>query len=93
MIINIPFLNGSVKLYSIILRTNGDLYCPKTIKLFKNDTSIDFDNVDSKKPIQVLTHPQVGVANNDSDDLPEFWNQITMTILSNIMCLDINSLG
>lgn len=72
MIINIPFLNGSVKLYSIILRTNGDLYCPKTIKLFKNDTSIDFDNVDSKKPIQVLTHPQVGVANNDSDDLPEF---------------------
>ena len=29
LIINIPFLNGSVKLYSIILRTNGDIYCPR----------------------------------------------------------------
>ncbi|CAK9440625.1 uncharacterized protein LODBEIA_P46500 [Lodderomyces beijingensis] len=62
LIINIPFLNGSVKLYSIILRTNGDLYCPKTIKLFKNDRSIDFDNIESKKAAQVLTQPQVGVA-------------------------------
>ena len=67
--INIPFLNGSVKLYSIILRTNGDIYCPRTIKLFKNDKTIDFDNVDQKKPVQVITHPQIGVANDD--DLPE----------------------
>lgn len=69
LIINIPFLNGSVKLYSIILRTNGDIYCPRTIKLFKNDKTIDFDNVDQKKPVQVITHPQIGVANDD--DLPE----------------------
>ncbi|EMG50908.1 hypothetical protein SBY92_001684 [Candida maltosa Xu316] len=73
LIINIPFLNGSVKLYSVILRTNGGSYCPRTIKLFKNDKTIDFDNVDQKKPVQTITHPHVGVADYDDedDDLPE----------------------
>ncbi|CCG21501.1 hypothetical protein CORT_0A11160 [Candida orthopsilosis Co 90-125] len=67
LIINIPFLNGSAKLYSLILRTNGNSYCPKTIKLFKNDKMIDFDNVELKKPVQTITHPRVGVA----DDVDE----------------------
>jgi C-terminal proteasome-interacting domain of thioredoxin-like. len=70
MIINIPFLNGSVKLYSITLRTNGDNYCPKTIKLFKNDKSVDFDNVEAKKSTYTLGHPQVG-AMYEEDQIPE----------------------
>lgn len=71
LIIQIPFLNGSVKLHSLILRTNGDKYCPKTIWLWKN-ADIDFDNVESVKPNFVVTHPHVGVAYNDGDDeLPD----------------------
>ncbi|KAI5951794.1 hypothetical protein KGF54_004869 [Candida jiufengensis] len=69
LIINIPFLNGSVKLYSLILRTNGESYCPKTIKLYKNDKTIDFDNIDSKKPIQEITHPQIGIADDEISDV------------------------
>lgn len=67
-IINIPFLNSSVKLYSIILRTNGDKYCPKTIKLWKNDKTIDFDNVETKQPHFKIEHPRVGVMYNDDDE-------------------------
>ena len=71
IIINIPFLNGSVKLFSLILRTNGDKYCPKTIKVWKNDKTIDFDNAHSKKPTYTITHPQVGVMLNDDEDVPD----------------------
>lgn len=70
LILHIPFINSLVKLYSVILRTNGDQYCPKTIKLFKNDTHIDFDNVDSKKAAFQLNHPHHGVMYND-EELPE----------------------
>ncbi|WLF77568.1 hypothetical protein PVL30_001286 [Lodderomyces elongisporus] len=68
LIIIIPFLNGSVKLYSLILRTNGEEYCPKVIKLFKNDTSIDFDNLEGKKPTQTINHPQIGLATDIDDE-------------------------
>lgn len=72
VIINIPFINSHVKLFLIILRTNGDKYCPKVIKLWKNDKTIDFDNVESKKPTYVINHPQIGVNYNDGDDeMPE----------------------
>lgn len=71
LIINIPFLNGSVKLYSIILRTNGDKYCPRTIKFWKNE-SIDFDNATVKKPLYKVDHPQVGcMLNEGEDEFPE----------------------
>lgn len=62
IIIHIPFINSSVKLYLILLRTSQDiLHCPKTIKLYKNDTEIDFDNVDHKKPTHILDHPLIGL--------------------------------
>ncbi|ODV85123.1 hypothetical protein CANARDRAFT_28424 [[Candida] arabinofermentans NRRL YB-2248] len=67
LIIRIPF-EGSVKLYSITLRTSkiGN-NCPKSVKLFKNESSIDFDNVNSKKPTFALEQPQVGI--DDSEPL------------------------
>lgn len=71
LIINIPFMNSSIKLYSIILRTNGDLYCPQKIKLYKNDTTIDFDNIQAKKPTFEVTHPRIGIMYNDDDELLE----------------------
>ncbi|ODV81772.1 DUF1000-domain-containing protein [Suhomyces tanzawaensis NRRL Y-17324] len=70
LILNIPFLNASIKLFSIILRTNGEDHCPKTIKLFKNDNLVDFDNVESKKATFELHHPHVG-ARYEDDDVPE----------------------
>lgn len=72
LILHVPFLNGSVKLHSIILRANGDKFCPKSIKLWKNNREIDFDNVDSVKPLHSLEHPHVGVNyNDDEEDIPE----------------------
>lgn len=70
LILHIPFLNGSVKLHSVILRTNGDLFCPKTIQMWKNNPAIDFDSVEQFKPNFVVSHPHVGVAYND-DEVPE----------------------
>lgn len=69
LILHIPFLNGSVKLHSVILRTNGTVYCPKTIKFFKNSRDIDFDNVNDTRPAFEVTHPEVGVAYEDDDEL------------------------
>lgn len=71
LIINIPFTNSSVKLFSLIIRSNGDLYCPRTIKLYKNDTTIDFDNVNDKKPTFQIEHPQVGVMYNEDETMPD----------------------
>lgn len=73
LILHILFLNGSVKLHSVILRTNGDKYCPYTIQLWKNNRDIDFDSAEQFKANFVVTHPHVGVAYNDGDDpeMPE----------------------
>lgn len=57
MIINIPF-TGYVKLFSVILRTSNDENCPKTIKLYKNNQSLDF-NTDTK-PTYTVIQPQIG---------------------------------
>lgn len=70
LILHVPFL-GSAKLHSVILRTNGDKYCPKAIKLWKNAPEIDFDSVDRKATF-TLSHPEVGVVFNDGeDDVPD----------------------
>jgi len=71
-IINIPF-TGNVKLYSIILRTSGETAnCPKTIKLFKNKTNLDFDNAHDSKPTFKIEQPQIGHLGDDSgDDMDE----------------------
>ncbi|CUM68570.1 uncharacterized protein PRCAT00006297001 [Priceomyces carsonii] len=72
VIFHIPFINSSVKLHSLVLRTNGSKYCPKTIKLFKNDRTVDFDNAESKVATFTISHPQVGVLyDNDDDELPD----------------------
>lgn len=68
LILHIPFLNGTVKLHSVILRTNGDKYCPKKIQLWKNNRDIDFDSVDLFKPNFSMSHPHVGVPYNDDED-------------------------
>ncbi|GMM32971.1 hypothetical protein DASC09_002960 [Saccharomycopsis crataegensis] len=60
IILNIPFLDSSVKLFSIILKTSGGDQCPQTIKLFKNKNNIDFDNAEDMKADFTLNHPQVG---------------------------------
>jgi hypothetical protein len=60
MLLNIPF-TGNVKLYSLIIRSDGEEHCPKTIKLFKNDKTLDFDNVNDKKPTFKFEHPLLGV--------------------------------
>ncbi|KAK6198163.1 PITH domain-containing protein [Scheffersomyces amazonensis] len=67
LLIHIPFIDGSIKLFSLILRTNGDKHCPKSIKIFKNDKSMDFAEAEVKKPDFIIEHPQIGVMCNDED--------------------------
>lgn len=69
LILHIPFLNGSVKLHSVILRTNA-LHCPKTIQMWKNSPQIDFDTVEDFKPHFSATQPHVGVGYDDEDEMP-----------------------
>lgn len=68
LIIHIPFVSGTVKLHSVILRTNGEQHCPKTIKVWKN-SQVDFDSID-KKPTHTINHPRVGVLYNDPENMP-----------------------
>ncbi|ODV62984.1 PITH domain-containing protein [Ascoidea rubescens DSM 1968] len=65
IILKIPF-NANVKLFSIILRTNGSSKkCPKTIKFFKNRLDLDFDTIDNVKPLYEVTHPLLGYLDNN----------------------------
>lgn len=68
LIIHIPFVNCNVKLFSIIIRSNGESYCPKTIRLWKNDAAIDFDTAVSKRPLFTIEHPRVGLADFEEED-------------------------
>lgn len=72
LIIHIPFVNVSVKLFSIILRTNGESYCPKTIRIWKNDRTIDFDSAVAKRPTFTINHPLIGLSDSADDDEDEF---------------------
>ncbi|ODV95528.1 hypothetical protein PACTADRAFT_3226 [Pachysolen tannophilus NRRL Y-2460] len=64
LILNIPFTDN-IKLYSIILRTNGNAdHCPKNIKFFKNNDSIDFNNVNDIHSNHHCEHPLVGYFEN-----------------------------
>lgn len=65
LIINIPFIEGNTKIFSLILRSNGTSKCPKRILLFKNDEGIDFENVKHKRVAHEIIHPQVGVQEED----------------------------
>ncbi|KAH3673000.1 hypothetical protein WICMUC_003953 [Wickerhamomyces mucosus] len=66
LILNIPFI-GFVKIFSVILRTNGNEdHCPRTIKVFKNANDIDFDS--DKKPTFVINHPLIGVNDDEIDE-------------------------
>jgi hypothetical protein len=53
LIIHIPF-TGQVRLHSIILRTNPGPSCPKTLKVFVNEESLDFETASEKEPTQTL---------------------------------------
>lgn len=97
LILHIPFLNGSVKLHSMILRTNGGSYCPRTIKLWKNARHLDFDNINESSSSFTVTHPQVGVPYDEDDEIPDelvtesdfVEHHLPKHIFSGVRCLTI----
>lgn len=57
---------GSIKLYSILIRTSNSPSAPKTLKLFRNRTDLDFSTASELTPTQSLQIPQA----NDIIELP-----------------------
>ncbi|KAK9493845.1 galactose-binding domain-like protein [Lipomyces doorenjongii] len=56
LIMFIPF-TGLVKLYSILIRSAPDAHAPKTIKLFRNRSDIDFAMATDLKADATIEHP------------------------------------
>ncbi|KAH7395297.1 PITH domain-containing protein [Phaeosphaeria sp. MPI-PUGE-AT-0046c] len=53
----VPF-TGQVRLHSILLRTSPSPSCPKTLKVFLNADSMDFETASEKEPTQELSISQ-----------------------------------
>jgi hypothetical protein len=53
----VPF-TGQVRLHSILIRTSPSLSCPKTLKVFVNADSMDFDTASEATPTQELSISQ-----------------------------------
>jgi hypothetical protein len=53
----VPF-TGQVRLHSILLRTSPSPSCPKTLKVFLNADSMDFDTASDATPTQELSISQ-----------------------------------
>lgn len=56
-----PSFAGQVRLHSILIRTAPDASCPKTLKLFINDSDMDFHTASEKPPTQTLSVSQTSV--------------------------------
>ncbi|KAJ8101898.1 galactose-binding domain-like protein [Lipomyces tetrasporus] len=56
LIMYIPF-TGLVKLYSVLIRSLPDAHAPKTVKLFKNRSDIDFSIATDLKADAIIEHP------------------------------------
>ena len=57
---------GSVKLHSILIRTSTSPSAPRTLKLYRNRTDLDFSNASDLQPTQTLQVPQA----NEIVELP-----------------------
>lgn len=53
----VPF-TGQVRLHSILLRSSSSPSAPKTLKLFLNESDLDFETASEAKPTQTLTLSQ-----------------------------------
>jgi hypothetical protein len=56
LLIHVPF-TAVVRLQSLLIRTTSDDFAPKTIKLFKNRSDIDFGIAGELTPVEKVTHP------------------------------------
>lgn len=57
---------GQVRLHSILIRTSTTPSSPKTLKVFVNADSMDFDTASEKDPTQMLSISQT----NDVQEIP-----------------------
>lgn len=78
LVLKIPF-SGNVKLYSIIIRSNGNAdSCPKNVKLYKNNNQLDFNTISSVKPDHKFEHPLVGY--QEDADYASSQNEQSLTV-------------
>ncbi|PSN61748.1 DUF1000-domain-containing protein [Corynespora cassiicola Philippines] len=61
----VPF-TGQVRLHSILIRTSPTPSCPKTLKVFVNQDTMDFETASEKEPTQVLSVSQT----SDVQEIP-----------------------
>lgn len=71
LILKIPF-EGSVKVYSVILRTSSvPDHCPRKVKFYTRE--LDFDSIEGARPTYEVEHPEVGIDDSQpvGDELVE----------------------
>ncbi|KAK9370641.1 galactose-binding domain-like protein [Lipomyces kononenkoae] len=78
LIMFIPF-TGLVKLYSILVRSTPDEHAPKTIKIFKNRSDIDFSIATDLKADATVEHP------NETSEIVEY--HLKRAIFSNVQSI------
>lgn len=61
----VPF-TGQVRLHAILIRTSNSQSSPKTLKVFLNQDSMDFETASEKEPTQTLEISQT----NDVQEIP-----------------------
>ncbi|KAL6703485.1 hypothetical protein ACN47E_009583 [Coniothyrium glycines] len=65
LLMTVPF-TGQVRLHSILIRTSPSPSSPKTLKVFVNQDSMDFDTASEQEPTQVLEISQT----SDVQEIP-----------------------
>jgi len=79
LIIRVPF-TGSVRLRSILLKAGPGDQTPSKIALFANEPTLDFEDINDKKPVQEFVVPQGREVGEYAVKTAKFSNASSITI-------------
>lgn len=79
MILHFGFVSP-VKIHHLVIRAPDDKSAPKTVKLFVNKYTVDFDSVENDEPTQVLTLTEKELTKDTEVRYVKFQNVKALTI-------------
>lgn len=75
LLIHVPF-TAVLRLHSLLIRSTSDDFAPKTIKLFKNRSDIDFGIASQLSAVEKVTHPHGVGASAEEPGQPSSGNNL-----------------